>query len=199
MISLDNKQSYIKSFYFALTGKTDVTESFIKIFYDKTSLKTCKKNEFLIRKGEQENYINFIFEGLVMVYLLKDNNEYVTNFRFTNQLTSSLNSFILREPSDYSIKALVDSKFLSICYDDLQFMYENYHQVNTLGRLTMEKLLLEKRQREVDFMVLSAEERYNKMRQNHPEYILNIKQKHLASFLGITPESLSRIRKKSMG
>lgn len=158
---------------------------------------SVSKNQFLIQEKELENYIHFIIEGAVIVYLIKNEIEYVTNFRFTGQFTSSLNSFLLRPPSEYFIKTLVNSKFLSIAYDDLQYLYSKYPQINTLGRITMEKLLIEKRQREVDFMTLSAEERYYKLMYIHPEYILTIKQKHLASYLGITPESLSRIRKKA--
>ena len=194
-LSQDRKK-VMQYFKTALMNVGEIDDSVFEVFFGKTSIVEFKKNKFLIEPGQQEDYIYFIIDGAVIVYVHEGDVDYVTNIRFSNQFTSALTSFLTRRLSRYYIKTIVDSKFLAIAYDDLQDMYKTYPQVNTLGRLTMERLLLEKRQRELDFMILSAEARYQKLLENHPEYLLSVKQKHLASFLGITPQSLSRIRKK---
>ncbi len=192
----EEKRKISQFFKTALLNLGEIDDSVFDIFFSKTKTVEYPKNRFLIEPGRQEDYIYFIIDGGVIVYVEKGGVQYITNICFTNQFTSALNSFLVRLPSKYHIKTIVDSKFLAISYDDLQYIYREYPQINTLGRLMMERLLLEKRERELDFMILSAEERYNKLIKNHPKYIQQVKQKHLASFLGITPESLSRIRKK---
>lgn len=154
------------------------------------------KDEVLTRAHQIEDKIYFILDGAVRVYVEKDDREICTNFRFENQFTSSVTSFLLRRPSQYWIRTQTRAEFLVISHTELYWLYENFVEINTLGRVVMEVLLIDKRQRELDFLTLSAEERYRKLVEERPKYVESIPLKYLASFLGITAESLSRIRAK---
>jgi len=174
MDSSIKKETLKAIFQSALHDIGEIDKEAFEAFYSRTEEKTYAKNEFLIAEGQIEDHLYFIISGAVVVYVKNDNMEYVTNFRFSNQFTCSLNSFLTRVPSKYCNLTLVDSLLLTISYDDLQFLYKEYPQINTLGRIMMERLLIQKRQRELDFMILSAEERYQKMIDEHPNYVLNM-------------------------
>ena len=167
-----------------------------KAFANRMTFLKLDKGEVLTRAGEIEDKIYFIIRGAVNVYVIDNDREVSTNFRFANQFTSSLTSFLTRSPSQYWLRTLVASEFLVISHTELYWLYENFIEINTLGRVVMEVLLIDKRQRELDFLTLSAEERYLKLLDENPGYVQRIPLKYVASFLGITPESLSRIRAK---
>jgi CRP-like cAMP-binding protein len=167
-----------------------------KAFANRMTYLKLNKDEVMIREGQIEDKIYFIIKGAVRVYVHHDGKEICTNFRFDNQFTSSITSFLTRRPSQYWLRTQAPSEFLVFSHTELYWLYENFVEINTLGRVVMEVLLIDKRQRELDFLTLSAEERYLKLVEEHPTYVQSIPLKYLASFLGITPESLSRIRAK---
>lgn len=173
-----------------------VSEESWKAFANCLEYQEVKKNACLTKEEEIEDSIYFILKGAIIVYVVNGDKEVVTNFRFENEFTSSLTSFLLQQPSQYYLKTMTDSTFLVLKREKLYWLYENYLDINTLGRVVMERLLIDKRQRELDFLTLNAEERYKKLLDENPEYVQNIQLKQLASFLGIAPESLSRIRAK---
>ncbi len=165
-------------------------------FANRMSYLKLEKGEVLTREGEIEDKIYFIVKGAVRVYVYHQSKQVCTNFRFTNQFTSSITSFLTRTPSQYYLCTQVDSELMVISHTELYWLYNNFIEINTLGRVVMEVLLIEKRQRELDFLTLTAEERYLKLVAEHPRYVQQFPLKYLASFLGITAESLSRIRAK---
>ncbi|NNL91606.1 MAG: Crp/Fnr family transcriptional regulator [Saprospiraceae bacterium] len=174
----------------------EISDASWQAFSERLASHTLGKGELLTEKDQIENNIYFINKGAIRVYVVHEGKELSTNFRFENQFTSSVTSFLLREPSQYNIKTLVATNFLVISHEDLYWLYDNFLDINVLGRVVMERLLIDKRQRELDFFTLSAEDRYYKLLKEHPDYVLQIPLKHIASFLGITAESLSRIRAK---
>lgn len=175
-----------------------VSENSWDAFKEILQLKTFDKNEHLVRCGNVEHKIHFIASGVVKVFVPHKDREMCTNFRFENQFASSFTSFIQQSPSAYSIRALVETQTLQINHDNLYRLYKEHSDTNLLGRVMMESLLIEKRQRELDLLLLSAEERYHKLVNEYPQYIQQIPLKNLASYLGIAQASLSRIRAKSI-
>lgn len=181
-----------------LLGLGVVSEKSWLAFTEILQPKTFQKNEELISCGQIEDNIHFITSGVVKVFVPHKDKEICTNFRFDNQFTSSLTSFLKQTASVYTITALIDTQALQISHSNLYRLYSDHSEINLLGRVVMERLLIEKRQRELDLLLLSAEERYHKMVHEYPEYIQQIPLKSLASFLGIAQASLSRIRAKSI-
>ncbi len=190
-------QNQLELFRTKLSQLGTLSDAAWKAFANRMTYLNLDKDEVLTREGEIEDKIYFILKGVVRVYVCQEvGKEICTNFRFDNQFTSSITSFITRRPSQYWLRTQSPSEFLVFSHTELYWLYENFIEINTLGRVVMEVLLIEKRQRELDFLTLSAEQRYLKLLAEHPQYIQNIPLKYLASFLGITAESLSRIRAK---
>lgn len=181
-----------------LLGLGQVSDKTWLAFTEILHPKSFDKNTDLITCGQVEDSIHFITSGLVKVFVPHKDREMCTNFRFDNQFTSSLTSFIHQTESEYTITALLETHTLRISHADLYRLYDEHSDINLLGRVVMERLLIEKRQRELDLLLLSAEERYHKLVHEYPEYIQQISLKSLASFLGIAQASLSRIRAKSI-
>jgi CRP-like cAMP-binding protein len=154
-----------------------------------------QKGQHLTQQGETENYLYFITEGCIRNYTIHNGEEYSLDFYFTGNFTTSYMSFLLREPSTVSVQAMVPSKVLRIHYDDVQLLYSKYKNIETLGRLITESSYVRRTKREFSFITQSAEERYLTLMASHSQIIQDIPQKHIASYLGIKAESLSRIRR----
>ena len=100
-----------------------------------------------------------------------------------------------QSPSTYSLETLTDTTILSISYEDLQEVYKTTTIGNLIGRLTAERLFLLKSKREQTLLFYTAEERYLNLFKDRPEVIKEIPLKYISSYIGVTPQALSRIRK----
>lgn len=154
-----------------------------------------KKKEFLTECNEVENHIYFIEEGIVRQYFISQEREICLDFGFRHNLISAYVSFLTREPSLLCIQALTPVKALRIHYDAVQQLHNISKNSERFGRLVAEQLYRVKLQREMVLLSMSAEEKYRHMLQKRPEFIQMIPVKDIASYLGIHPETLSRIRK----
>jgi CRP-like cAMP-binding protein len=156
-----------------------------------------KKNVFL-KINDTENYISFIESGVVRLYMPKENpdKEITFGFSFENQFISAYDSFLTRKPSAYQLQTLTETRLLSITYDDLQDVYKTTQIGNLIGRLTAERLFLLKSKREQNLLNLSAEERYVRLFKERPELLKVIPLKYISSYIGVTAQALSRIRKR---
>lgn len=154
-----------------------------------------EKGQHLTQQGETEYYLYFISEGCIRNYTIQNGEDYSLDFYFTGNFTTSYMSFLLREPSTVSVQAMVPSKVIRIHYNDVQCLYSKYKNIETLGRLITESLYVRRTKREFSFITQSAEERYLTLMASHSQIIQDIPQKHIASYLGIKAESLSRIRR----
>ncbi|MDQ3292208.1 MAG: Crp/Fnr family transcriptional regulator [Bacteroidota bacterium] len=158
-----------------------------------------QKNEFLCQAGQVEQYLYFIHTGAVRVYHQTDQQEFTLNFHFANEFVSAFSSFLTQTPSRVYLQALENVHASRIHRQHLYQSYEKHHQAERIGRLFAETLYVHKTNREIDLLSLSAEEQYLKLLQKNPKLVSTISVKHLASYLGIQPESLSRIRHKVSG
>src|SRR5690606_11987784 len=105
-------------------------------------------------------------------------------------------SFLTQTPSEYELQALTETIVWQISYDNLQRVYTQTKIVNYLGRFTSEKLFLAKSKRELYLLKYNAKERYLKLFSEQPDILKYIPLKYLASYIGITPQGLSRIRRQ---
>jgi len=163
-------------------------------FSEKLELKKLKKGDFLIREGQVENHIYFINKGATRNFFIKDGKDYTVDFQFTDEFVTAYYSLITRAPSSVFIELLEDSQLVAISVNFLNEFYTRYHNGEKIGRLIAEYQYVKRLRKEMDLLSLTAEERYAGLMQRNPTLIQNISIKHLASYLGIQPESLSRIR-----
>ncbi|MBU2903895.1 cyclic nucleotide-binding domain-containing protein [Arenibacter algicola] len=155
-----------------------------------------KKGLVITDYGQIENAVYFLNSGIVEMTVKSYVSEKMIDFFFENEMFTSLTSFLNQRPSDVQMTALTDCKVEMIIYEDLMAAYENSLDANKLGRIVIEQAYLNKARREKDFLAKTAEERYVEMFRTHSKYLSNIPVNKIAKYLGIHPESLSRIRGK---
>ena len=167
-------------------------------FNSKLRRRIIKKKAVFLKLDEIENHISFIESGVVRLYIPKENpeKEITFGFSFKDQFVSAYDSFLTQKPSLYQLQTLTETSVLSITYLDLQAVYKTTQIGNLIGRLTAERLFLIKSKREQNLLNLSAEERYLKLFKERPELLKVIPLKYISSYIGVTAQALSRIRKR---
>ncbi|WP_047414945.1 Crp/Fnr family transcriptional regulator [Cellulophaga sp. Hel_I_12] len=167
-------------------------------FMSKLERRVIPKKSIFLHINEIENHISFIESGVVRLFIPKENpdKEITFGFSFKDQFISAYDSFLTRSPSAYQLQALTETTILSITYSDLQLVYKTTQLGNLVGRLTAERLFLIKSKREQNLLNLTAEQRYVNLFKERPELLKVIPLKYISSYIGVTSQALSRIRKR---
>ena len=167
-------------------------------FKSKLQRRTLPKKTIFLKINQIENHISFIESGVVRLFIPKENpeKEITFGFSFKDQFVSAYDSFLTQKPSLYQLQTLTETSVLSITYKDLQAVYKTTQIGDLIGRLTAERLFLIKSKREQNLLNLSAEERYLKLFKERPELLKIIPLKYISSYIGVTAQALSRIRKR---
>lgn len=155
---------------------------------------TFKKNEIIKPYGETERYGYFILSGSGGVFVWKENNYVCLDLMFEESFFGDYMSLITNAPSPLETIALENSEMLRIPRQNIDKL-----KSNEVGRLlfliSAEQTFVDKQQQQIDLLLKTAEQRYLELLNKQPKLILRTPQKHIASYLGITTQSLSRIRK----
>jgi len=165
-------------------------------FADNLTLRKFAKNETIKDKDRVEHYLNFISVGSVGNFILSNGSETCISFSVSNNFSSDYYSFLTQKPSIIQTRALEPSELLSISHGDLSDLYSKSSKGVWIGKAIAEQLFIQRQQVQIDLLTLTAEERYLKLLVEKPEVIQKVSLKHIASYIGVTPESLSRLRKK---
>jgi CRP-like cAMP-binding protein len=171
------------------------------VFKSHLTFTSLKKKQHLIQPPQVCNTVGFILTGSVRYYFIKDGEEITSYFSFEREFTSSYKSFLTRGPAENYIQALEETELIIISYDAMQKMYAHpliAHKMERFGRLIAEFYLLCYDDRVASFITQTPEERYAKLLEEGREIMLRIPQHYVANFLGITPVSLSRIRRRML-
>lgn len=159
-------------------------------------VKELKRNEHFLRQGEVCKYLGFIVKGYVRLYFLADGEEITKDFNFENSFCGSYASFSLQQPSRFNVLAMEKVSLYAIGREALFNFYNKYPNGQKFGRLSMENMFIRKENREASFLLDPAEQRYKDLLIQYPRIEQRVPLKYLASYLGITAETLSRIRAK---
>jgi CRP-like cAMP-binding protein len=155
-----------------------------------------KKNEYYTKVGDVQPYLGFVISGLFRLFYIDiKGKEYTKNFFTTDNLFSVYNSILKGKPSNLYIQALRDSEILLIDYNEWLKLTDSHISWQILLRKITEHAYLEKEKRESDLLFYDAETRYLNFKNDFPGLESQIKQHHIASFLGMSSETLSRIKK----
>ena len=179
----------------ALTKIVPLNQHEIQFVISNSEHREYKKGEHLTNEGQVENYVYFILQGGVRNYWVQDGEELCIDFFFEGSFTNSFMSFLLREKSVVSVQALSDTKVERVHVNHIQQLYKDSLNFNKLGRLIAESLYIRRTKRELSLITHSARERYDFLLADNPEFVQRVPLKYLATFLGINPETLSRIRR----
>jgi CRP-like cAMP-binding protein len=160
----------------------------------KTKRMIFKKNEVITQFGQVERRAYFLIDGIIESSILKDGEIKIIDFVFSNNFICSYTSFLLQTYSEIQTTAITDCEVEYFNKDDIELAYQTSLLANQFGRHITEYFLLKKLRREREFLTKSAKERYMNLILESPEVIKWIPINKIAKYLGIHPESLSRIR-----
>jgi len=155
---------------------------------------TIDKKQFLLQAGQVNRHIYFIKKGLLRCYYIHDEQEVCSKFLKEGDIIVSATSFFLQKESHEFIQAIENSTLWYVCYDELQHIYKRYTEFNVIARVLSIKSYLLSEQRLNFIRMKNAADRYSSMLEHFPELVLRVPSKYLASYLGISVETLSRIR-----
>lgn len=158
--------------------------------------KTLKKGEFWIKQGEFNSDVFFISKGMLRSYFIKDEVEKTFNLVTENQMVMASESYSIASPSSDFIQAVEETYLSVIKKEDLEALYSKSSKWERFGRIIFETYTLEQEFRIRSFIAETAQERYERLAIEQPQLIQRTPQIYLANFLGITPQSLSRLRRK---
>ncbi|WP_373494752.1 Crp/Fnr family transcriptional regulator [Aquiflexum sp.] len=170
---------------------TEEEENLIKeVFRPKSLL----RKEYLLESGQKCDFIAFVEKGVIRHFHIKDGNEITCDISLSNTFLTDFRSFNQQIPSEYFFQALKDTNLFLVNKMDLNRIYEESKNIASFGRIMAEQVA----QRTVDIAQSIAsdkpEERLNKLLQNRPQLFQEVPLRYIAHLIGISPESLSRLR-----
>lgn len=166
------------------------TEIFLSYFYKKE----FKKGEYVLKEGQYCKNISFVAKGALVYFHTIDGDEKVCDFAFENDWAAQYKSMMQNIPSELSIKTLEHATLYQIDVEKMAELSNALPKINIMRAKLAEKHFIESTERANDLANLIAEERYNKLVKSKSPLIVRVPQYYLASYLGIKPQSLSRIR-----
>ncbi len=158
--------------------------------------KTLKKGEFWVKEGEFNSDILFVNKGMLRSYFVKEEVEKTFVLVIENQILTATESYASGLPSTDFIQAVEDTYLSVITKDNLEILYSKSFKWERVGRIIFEYYTIEQEIRIRSFISETAQKRYERLAKDHPELMQRTPQIYLANFLGITPQSLSRLRRK---
>jgi len=159
--------------------------------------KSIKRKEFLLKEGDICSTENFITKGCLRAYTIDANGfEHILMFAIEDWWISDLYSFLTQTPASYYIDALEDTEVLQISKLDVDALLQRIPKFERFYRMVFQNALIAQRQRINQNLSFTAEQRYLNFIDKYPAMEQRLSQKHVAAFLGITPEFLSMIRRK---
>ena len=180
---------YVSDFAHITEGDTDS----IKEYFEPVSAGKCG---FLIKESKIANHLYFINSGFVRVFHLENGCEITTQIIGPSSLLTSFNIFIKGTAASEAVETITPCEFLRVSKEHHAALYEQSKDWALFCKNVYEKAIAIQEQRIKDILTLSAEKRYLKLISTQPEIIRNVPLQYIASYIGIKPESLSRIRRQ---
>lgn len=159
-------------------------------------IKSYNKNDVLLKEGDVANHACFVLKGLARAYYVTEGRTVTSRFMDEGFMITSWISFYTRKPGYEYIEMLEDSVLACMHYDAIQALYIDFPAFNTMGRKLTEHYFFLAEQRTQMLRKHTAEEKYQFFLQQHPDLLQRVPQKHIATYLGMSEETISRVRGK---
>ncbi len=175
---------------------TALEQEEVQFLKDNLEVRAIKKNQLLLEEGTISSEFFFVLKGCIRLYYNKNLAEKTAFFYVENQFVSSYESFVRQIPAKHNFQAVEDGEVVVISHEIAFKIIELYPKFEFLARIMMEEELIIYQDIIHSFITLTAEERYIKMLQSKSPVLQRVPQHQLATYLGVTAETLSRIRKR---
>ncbi len=187
----------MEELYQALKQIAPVPQEEWDLFAQDIQFKKLKSQEYLLREGDSVNCFYYLVKGLVRIYYVdQEGNEFVKVFQKEGEVVGPYVQMIQGLPSSSFIECLEDVELYQIPYKNLLEAYNRNPLWLKIGLKLLEKYFIQKEERVLELLKLDAGQRYQKFLNDYPSLVNRIPKYHLASYLGIKPESLSRLLRK---
>ncbi len=161
--------------------------------------KQLRKKQYIVQAGDHNRYECFVNKGCLRAYSVDDKGlEHIVQFAIEDWWIGDMYSFVSGAPAIYNVDALEDAELLLIDRDNMEMLYREVPKFERFFRIIIQNSFISMQQRIIENMSVPAQERYQHFCEKYPQLEQRLPQHQVASYLGITPESLSRIRRARM-
>lgn len=174
----------------------EITEKLESKLKELLQLSSFKKNEHILKIGETCSHLYFVSQGFAKGFRIYNNKMKTSWFWNEQDIMTSIDSFLRQSPSEEGIIAIEDCEVLHLSYSDLQYLYENFIEFNIVGRKIIENYFLKSSEITTALRSMNAEQKYNHLLDLYPDIFQRTTLHNISSYLGLSPETVSRIRKK---
>lgn len=185
--AIDHFIQYINQYVF-------VEDDVKQILYETCVVEAKKKNEILLKDGAVCHRLYFVKSGVIRSYYYQNGKEVTSWLYIENQLATSWYSYVGKTPSFEYLQVAEDAVLVSITYDQMEKLYETYPKLERFGRKVLESQIAFIDSFAKGYMFMSAKERYTMLLSFYPDLVHRVNLGYIASLLGISQETLSRIR-----
>ena len=193
---MENTKDYIGVLLEYLNGIKPMSEALEQTLIDSFQMQEIEKGSVLLKEHDTCNHLWFLAKGLLRSYHFIGTKEITSRLMFTNHIVISAGSFFTQTAATETIEALASSTVLTLHFNSLQKIYEQFPEFNYQGRKITEHYFYQQEQRLYMLRQKNALEKYKYFLSHYEKFLKEIPQKHIASFLSISPETLSRTRNK---
>lgn len=163
-----------------------------------SNIRIIEKDATILEQGKSCNHLWFINKGAVKAFEWIDGNERISHFFLTNMFFTNYYCWVTKNKSDLTYKAVEESEIIEIDYPKLEELCTRHHIFDTIGRKMAERIFVQEYFNKKLLLNYTAKERYEYFEKEQPEIFHHFALKDIASFIGITDVSLSRIRKERL-
>lgn len=175
---------------------TNLTADETKVLAESMMVKNFNKNEYLVKEGQFTNDTYFILDGCVRQFKTLDGNDITTNFYTEEQWIISLENFERKTASRYNLVCVEATTVVIGNEQKAQELFKQFPHFETISRQIMETVFMEQQNLMTSYITDKPEQRYLKLLETRPDIFQRVPQYDIATYIGVKPESLSRIRKK---
>ena len=156
---------------------------------------TAARNEFVTRQGTIDTNLYLVESGSLRVYMLEGNEERIVRFGYPRDMITPIDSFLTGKPTDFFIQAIRKTEVLALPRVEVLAFIQSDSRHLALWNATLEELVLQQMEREKDLLIQSPRLRYERILRRSPQLFQEIPHRHIAGYLRMTPETLSRLKK----
>jgi CRP-like cAMP-binding protein len=180
--------------YNYLSGFVPLTKNEFQLILPYLEIREFGKKVLVVQAGEVEKYINLIVQGLTRKYMIVKNKDITLQLATEGHIVHSELSFHMQTPSGAAIETIEPTTFISMSFDSMQQLYEQFPKAERLGRLLVSDMFVKKDFRFFDQLQKNTRERFLEYVKTHPHVLQRVPQKYIASYLNIKPETFSRLK-----